>query len=251
MPLLFGAALLVWGLVRFACLRALTQAHLQFGGRLTLAEAGSLLGLAIAADLGPLLLAACLWPAQHRLILKAQPPVLAVQAARAARMLGKCFLLALCGALAVGLYLVVPFVALPVLGRVSTILTLILLLPASSVAMIWLLRLSLGVPAISLGLPRALAEGWDISRFHVSRTLCVWLLAYLPVIVALALCLAARLDRLGWTETLVRPLLDVVAVSLTGSLTGLFYRQHRLPLGLRPDVRPSWNRGARREPVIS
>jgi hypothetical protein len=251
MPWLFAAALLVWGIIRAACLRGLAQAHLEFGVRLTLPEAASLLALAIASDLGPLVMAACLWPAQHRLILTAASPPMAAQAARAAKMLGAAFVLALGGAALLRLYLAVPLVALPALGRVSTILTLILLLPAVCYAMICLLRLSFGLPAISLGLPRALTEGWDISRFHVARSLCVGLLATLPVILALAGCVAARMERLGWAETLVRPLLDVIAVSLTGSLTGLFYRGLRLPLALRPDRRPSWNRSARREPVIT
>ncbi len=249
-PALFTATLVIWGLVRFACLHGLAAAHLGHGRRLSLAEAAGLLGLAIAADVGPLLVAACLWPAQHRLILKAAAPPLAVQAARAARMLGAALLLAICAAASLGVFLALPVVALPALGRISTILALILLLPAVCVAMTWLLRLSFGLPAIALGLPRALAEGWDISRAHVSRTLCVCLLAYLPLGVALAICLTARLERLGWPETLLRPLLDVLGVSLAGSLTGLFYRQLRLPLGLRPDMRPSWNRSARREPVI-
>ena len=166
-------------------------------------------------------------------------------------MLGAALLLATCAAASLGVFLALPVVALPALGRISTILALILLLPAVCLAMTWLLRLSFGLPAIALGLPRALAEGWDISRAHVSRALCVCLLAYLPLGLALAVCLTARLERLGWPETLLRPLLDVLGVSLAGSLTGLFYRQLRLPLGLRPDMRPSWNRNARREPVIT
>jgi hypothetical protein len=251
LPVLFAAALVMWGILRFACLRGLAEAHLEFVGRLTLPQAASLLALAIAADLGPLLLAASLWPAQHRLILKAPAPPLAVQTARAGRMLGAGLLLALSGGAVLGLFLALPFIAMPALGRISTILAMILLLPAVSLAMICLLRLSFGLPALALGLPRALAEGWDISRGHVWRTLSVWLLAYLPVGLALAGCQAARLDPIGWPETLIRPLLDVIAVSLTGSLTGLFYRHFRLPLALRPNMRPSWNRSARREPVIT
>ena len=139
---------------------------------------------------------------------------------------------------------------MPALGRTSTILTLILLLPGVCLALTWLLRLSFGLPAVSLGLPRALAEGWAISRFHVARALCVWLLAYLPLLVVFGVLHAVRSDPLGWAETLVRPVLDVVAVSLTGALTGLFYRTLRLPRDFRPDVRPSWNVSMRREPVI-
>jgi hypothetical protein len=248
-PLLFAVALVIWALVRFACLRKLGQAHLGLGGTLSVTQAASLAALALTADLGPVVLAALLWPAQHRIMLASPRVSLAAAAARAARMLGVAFAFALCGAAIINLPLVLPGILLPAIGRVSTILTLILLLPGAGLGVVWLLRLSFGLPAISLGLPRALAEGWDISRHHVARALCVWLGACLPLMLVFGECMAARLDAVGWAETLVRPVLDVAAVSLTGSLTGLFYRDMRLPLGLRPDVRPSWNPRMRREPM--
>ena len=84
-------------------------------------------------------------------------------------MFGVALLMALCAAGVLAGYLALPLILLPALGRISTTLTLILLLPAVFLVLIWLLRLSFGLPAISLGLPRALAEGWDISRFDIWR----------------------------------------------------------------------------------
>ena len=251
MPALFAAALVTWAILRFACLYGLNQTHVTFGGRRTLADLASLLALVVTTNAGPVFLAACLWPPQHRLILDAPTVTQAVRARRATRMLGVTLLMALGAAILLATYLALPLLLVRAIGRISTILTLILLLPAVLLALVWLLRLSFGLPAISLGLPRALAEGWYISRFHVWRALCVCLLAFLPAALALAGWLALRPDPLGWAETLVRPVADVVVVSLTGSLTGLFYRDMRLPRGLRPDVRPSWNRDFRREPIIT
>ncbi len=247
MPLAFAAALVMWSAVRFGCLDGLAQAHLEPGGRLTLPAAASLLLLAITVDVGPIVLAALLWPGLHRMILDAPAPGRSAWLGRAARLFGTALLLALAAAAALGLPLALALWLRPALGRVSTILTLILLLPAVGLALLAVLRLSFGLPAISLGLPRALAEGWDISRLHGLRAALVWLLAILPVAMALVCWMVLAPDRFGWA---VRPALDVLLVSLTGSLTGLFYRDMRLPIGLRPDVRPSWNAGMRREPNI-
>jgi hypothetical protein len=113
-----------------------------------------------------------------------------------------------------------------------------------------LLRLSFGLPAIALGLAWPLSEAWVISRFQVVRTGCIVLLASLPLMLAWGGWFVLDPDPLGWVAGLARPAMDVIAVSLTASLTAVFYRTYRLPYALRPDQRPSRNRARRRDPVV-
>lgn len=250
--LLFVAALLCWGAVRYLCLRAIEQAHLGLvaGGGLDRWDLAGIFGLAVLADAGPVFLAAAFFPRQHRLVLGAPDPALRQGAVRMARVFGTALAMAVCGFVVLQGYLLLPLVLLGALGRVSTILTMVLLLPLVCLLFVAMLRLSYGLPAMALGLRRPLAEGWAISRFHVMRSLAVCAVAFLPLAALAACWIALAPDPLGWAAMIVRPLADCVAVSLTASLTGVFYRTYRLPLALRPDVRPSRNRSQRVEPVI-
>jgi hypothetical protein len=254
LPVLFAATTLGWGAAHYLCLRAIERAHLRLLSGTdapTTWDLAWLLGLALAADSGPVWLAVAILPPQHRLILAAPRPGWAAAAARSLRLAGTILAMALCGLLLDAACTLLPRVLIPAIGTTSTILTLILLFPASCAALVALLRLAFGLPAIALGLKTPLAEGWAISRFHVTRTLGVCAAAALPLAAIVAAWIVAGPAPLGWANTLLRPVLDVATVSLTASLTGLFYRAYRLPAGLRPDVRPSRNRNQRREPVFT
>jgi hypothetical protein len=257
MPLLFLAATASWGIARFLCWHGLSQAHLGLATADTIADVEFWRHLGRASDLililfGPLILAALLMPRLHRRILGAVAPLnLAIAMWRSLRVL-----LALT-ALALGfLFILIVWVGLPLsllraIGPVSTRLTFLLLLPFAFAAMLGVLRLTLGLPALSLGLRDALAEGWAISRFQVARTLATFLGACAPLIAGYAAFLTLGPDPLGWPATVLHPVLDVLSITVAGSLTGLLYRDHRLAPALRPDRRPSRHRDFRREPALN
>jgi hypothetical protein len=144
-----------------------------------------------------------------------------------------------------------PLILLRALGRTSTILTMILLLPPVCLAGIALLRLAHGLPALSLGLARALTEGWAITTGRTLRILAIWVVALAPFITLTALWVWLHPDPFGWPALILRPCIDVALVALTAALTGVFYRAHRLPGASRPDVRPSRNPTQRKAPVFS
>jgi hypothetical protein len=253
-PLLVLACLFGWGAVRFACFHIIEQAHLNLPGdpglgRTRWAIAG-LFAAAALADAGPVFVAAILMPKLHRLILDQPPPPRAAAAVRAVKLFGVMFVMMLAALTMLNVYRLLPLVLVRALGRTSTILTMILLLPAVCLGLTGLLRLSFGLPALSLGLPRALAEGWAISRGRVIRVLAVWTVALAPVIAVIGVSLWLRPDPSGWPALIFRPCIDMALVALTASLTGVFYRAHRLPPPIRPDMRPSRNPAHRKSPVF-
>jgi hypothetical protein len=256
MPLLFLGVTTGWGAARALCWQGLYQAHLGLGGADTLADFAFWGRVGLCADgvllgLGPLILAAALMPPVHRLILEAPAPGWPRIVLRAGKTLAALLGLALMVALGVVLWAGLPRLLLGTLGVVSSLLLLVLLLPVAVAAVIAAIRLVIGLPAISLGLPRALAEGWMISRCHVLRAVCVFGLTGLPVSVLGLVWLFGLGDPYGWPATILQPVTDVLAVSLTASVTGLLYRANRLPAALRPDRRPSRNRNQRRQPVFT
>jgi hypothetical protein len=250
-PGLLLAAALAWAAVRFLCLAALHRSHLALSTddataefeRWTVVKLGA---IALLADFGPVLVATAILPALYRLSLAA--PVSGLR--RHAATFGVLLAMALCVAASWLSIRLGPGLIIGALGRTSTLLTMLLVLPVYGLLLVALLRLSFGLPAIALGLAWPLSEAWVISRFHVVRTGCIMLLAFLPLTLALVVWLACDPDPLGWAASLARPALDVLAVSLTASLTAVFYRTYRLPTALRPDQRPSRNRAQRRDPVV-
>jgi hypothetical protein len=249
LKLLVLGAVLIWGGLRMACLTILLPRDPgPFYG--TPAGLACLYALAILLNTGPVLLAAVLMPSMHRMIIGAPAPEhLATLKART-KLTGVLFVLVLAGLAVLNLYVLLPRLLIVRLGQTSALLTMILLLPEAILALLALLRLSLGLPAISLGLPRALAEGWDISRGHTLRVASVFAVTLLPPLLVMALWLWWRPRPLGWPALFLRPCIDLAFVSLTASLTGLFYRKSRLPLAFRPDRRPSRNPAHRQQPIL-
>jgi hypothetical protein len=254
-PVLVATALLVWGAVRFACVRAIDQAHLGLPGNPATGHSrwdiAGLLLVAAVADTGPVFMAAALMPTLHRLILDQAPVTRAAATGRAAKLFGAVFAMALAALIVLNTYRLLPLLLIRTLGGTSSTLTMILLAPAVCLVLAGLLRVASGLPGLSLGLPRALAEGWAISRGQVVRILAVWASALAPVIAIMALWVWLRPDPLGWPALILRPCIDVALVALTAGLTGVFYRAHRLPAAVRPDVRPSRNPAQRKTPVFS
>jgi hypothetical protein len=133
------------------------------------------------------------------------------------------------------------------LGPVSAVLSLILVAPLFVMLGVSVVRLSLAPPALALGLPKAAAESWEITRGRVFHVLGVWVVAGAP--------LAAGAMGLTWWGadgylTCELPL-GLVAVLLAGAVSSLLYKSYRLPPQLRPDRRPSRNRSRRAEPVLA
>ena len=256
-PLLFLIVTTSWGIVRFVARQGLRQAHLGLGSANTIADFEFWGRVGLAADFvllgfGPLILAAVLMPPLHRRILSARPPASwRGHFARAAKLALAALALALTLALAVIACAGLPLFLLRTLGQVSTILLATLLLPLLVITALSLLRWIIGLPGVSLGLPRSLAEGWIISRGHLARSLAIFVAAGLPLSGLEAIWLTVPMDPLGWVATVLKPIQDVLFVALTASLTGLLYRAYRLPAAFRPDLRPSRNHSQRREPVLS
>jgi hypothetical protein len=256
MPLLFLGVTTGWGVARALCWQGLYQAHLGLGGAGTLAEFEFWARLGLCADvvllgLGPLILAAVLLPPVHRMILDAPAPSLARGALRCGKILAAMLCLTLMVALAVMVCAGLPRLLLGSLGVVSTLLLLVLLLPLAVAAAVLAIRFMIGLPAVSIGLPRGLAEGWMISRGHVLRAVSVFALTWLPVAVLGLVWLFGLRDPYGWPATILQPVTDVLAITLTASVTGHLYRAYRLPAAFRPDRRPSRNRNQRRQPVFT
>jgi hypothetical protein len=252
--LLIGVAM-AWGVVRFLCLAALQRSHLALSTDDATAEferwnVAKLMAIALLVDFGPVLVATAVLPPLYRLSLAAPVPGGRVGARRIAATFGVLMGMAMSLSAAWVSIRLGPALLIRPLGRTSTLLTMILVLPVYGVLLVALLRLSFGLPAIALGLPRPLSEAWVISRCHVVRTGGIVLLAGLPLVLAGVGWFVLNPDPLGLVASLVRPGLDVIAVALTASLTAVFYRSYRLPYALRPDQRPSRNRTRRRDPVV-
>ncbi len=253
-PVLFAAGLATWGLARYFCVRGLVEAHLGLAGGLSALDAGERAGLVadgFVLAAGPLVLGAVLLPPAHRQMLHAARSLgWRMIGASAARMLAALMALALAFALTVLFCVGLPLALIAVLGPVSTLLTVILLLPLLIIVTLAIPRMMVGLPAISLGLKRALAEGWLIGRDHRLRTTALFLLAGLPLTVAYGAALIL-LDPLSWPAIMVQPVIETSAIALTASITGLLYRAWRLPAGFRPDLRPSRHPAQRQDPVFT
>jgi hypothetical protein len=252
LPALFAAIYVAWAIVSFLCLRAVVRAHLGLGdnafGAMTRWDAAILLAANLCLMLATALLAAAIMPAQHALALGAARPGVAQAGWRGLRVFG------LLAAMTLGWWVillgvvVLGLVLWHAIGPVSTLLSLVLTAMGLALLLIATLRLSFAFPALSLGLPAALTEAWTISRFHVGRTVVLMLVAGFPLVPAASILVDTRLDPLGWPAILLRPALQLLGVSLTASLTARLYALYRLPDALRPDRRPSRNRGWRQDP---
>ena len=252
MPWLFLAATAAWGAARFACRQTILRAHLGLDPTsVAVPDRIDLIAAAVVLVTGPLLLAAVLIPPQHRVILGVPRPSFPRMALRAGKLLAALLSLAVLLFLAVSIGIGLPLALSGRLGGVSTWLALILLLPAWVAAILALLRLLTGLPAIALGLPMGLAEGWAIGRAHTGRAACLFAVAMLPAGLAQAAVLWGGADPVGWPMTIALPASEALSVSLTASFTGLLYRAFRLPLAFRPDRRPSHNLTQRREPLLT
>jgi hypothetical protein len=256
LPLFFLAVTTIWGAIRWLCLQGLRQAHLGLLSADSIADFDFWARIGLLADLilvrfGPIILFAVMLPPVHRMILEAPSPSWSRAAARTGKILAAILCLALLLALDIGLCAGVPAALRGVLGSLSTLLLAILLLPLGIAAAVTVFRFTFGLPAVSLGLPRGMAEGWMISRNHVVRALCVAGLSALPLIVLALIWLFVLRDPLGWPSSIFRPVVQVLSVTLTACVTGLLYRAYRLPAALRPDLRPSSNRNQRRPPVFT
>jgi hypothetical protein len=252
MPWLFLVATAAWGAARFACRQTILRAHLGLGQTsIAMPDRIETIAAAVILVTGPLLLCAVLMPPQHRVILGAPRPSLPRIALRAGKLLATLLGLAMLLFLALSIGLGLPLALRFRLGGLSTLLTLILLLPAWLAAILSLIRLLTGLPAIALGLPMGLAEGWAIGRGHMGRAACLFAVALLPAALAQATAIWGGADPVGWPMTIALPVSEALSVSLTASCTGLLYRAFRLPLAFRPDRRPSHNLAQRRDPVLT
>jgi hypothetical protein len=140
-----------------------------------------------------------------------------------------------------------PALLVASLGAVSATLSLILLAPLFVMLGVSVVRLSLAPPALALGLPKAAAESWEITRGRVLHMLGVWMVASAPLVGA-----ASALSWWGMDGYLTCELpLGLAAVLLAGAVSSLLYKSYRLPPHLRPDRRPSRNRSRRSEPALA
>ena len=256
MPLLFLASVTLWGAARFFALQGLRQAHLGLGGGDFMADFTFWGRLGLLADialltLGPVALTMVLMPPVHRMILGAAAASWPRGTARAGKLGLAILCLLLSCLLTASLCAGLPVLLRGALGQISTLLLQILLFPLAVAVGVMVFRFALGLAAISLGLPRGLAEGWMISSGHVTRALCVVFLTGLPALVAALLWWFLSPDPYGWPATILCPVTDVLSVALTASITGVLYRAYRLPAAFRPDLRPSRNRNQRRPPVFT
>jgi hypothetical protein len=254
-PGLFIGVALAWAVTRWLCLAALERSHLALHtddatAEFTAGNVARLMAIALLVDLGPVLVATAMLPPLYRLSLNAPPPGWRSRLRRQAALFAVLLAMALTVAASWLSIRLGPALLMRPLGGTSTLLTMLLVLPVYAVLAVALLRVSFGLPAIALGLAWPLSEAWVISRFHVVRTGCILLLAWIPLLLAGGLWAVWHPDPLGWPASLLRPALDVIAVSLTASLTAVFYRRYRLPTAIRPDQRPSRNRARRRDPVV-
>jgi hypothetical protein len=137
------------------------------------------------------------------------------------------------------------------LGPISAILTLILLAPLAVLGALAVLRLSLTPPPMALGLPRALAESWQITRGHGGVMIGAGMIAAAPLALAASAFAWWRPPADTAAALIVVLPLGLFALLLAGGLTSLWYHSYRLPQDLRPDRRPSRNRGRRAEPLLA
>lgn len=245
LPASHAAALLAWALADGLAVREFTRAHLGLG--LPSAgewQSGLALRLAIAVAalvLGPPIVLGLLSCMIHRRMLNGARTAWWPCAGRALALTAALWLLTL---FACAGYAAVLLAALPAIGPTSTLLTAILLLPLPVGVVIASVRMLTGLPAASLGLPRAAAEGWMISTGRVGPLLGMAVIGLGPLLILRA---ALSMTRLGGFAV---PVMDIAAFSWTGCLTADFYRRFRVPAALRPDRRPSRNRAARQEPAL-
>jgi hypothetical protein len=167
-----------------------------------------------------------------------------------ARLAMALLLLKLAGSGAAWLAAEMPVQLVEMIGPVSALLTLLLLAPLMLLAAMALLRLSLTPPPMALGLPKAVSESWQITRGHAGFMLGAAMVAAAPL--ALAASAFAWWQPLsdGAASLVVVLPLGLFGLLLAGGLTSLWYHSYRLPPDLRPDRRPSRNRGRRAEPAL-
>jgi hypothetical protein len=253
-------ALVAGGAVAFAAgdlvpAALLERAHIGLGGSGDLVAdfgrwgAAWLYGLMVARYVLPPVVAAGLFLAMQRVFMAGGGKGLGAlrDVASWARVSAALLAAKLAGTAALWTAANVPALLVLMLGQISALLTLVLFAPLFIMAVVSAVRLSLAPPALALGLAKAAAESWEITRGRVRHIVGVWLVTSAPVAAA-----ATALAWWGVNSYLLAVLpLGLLALLLAGAVSSLLYKSYRLPAHMRPDRRPSRNRSRRAEPALA
>jgi hypothetical protein len=134
------------------------------------------------------------------------------------------------------------------IGRISTVLSVPLMVPLVVLSMAGALRFMLAPAPCALGLSAPLADSWAVTEGHVLLMAATSALALLPPLAVLGLAAWAWRAGLVFVAALG---LTLGWLALSGAVAGLvlgFYQ--RWQTALRPDMRPSRNRARRLEPWL-
>jgi hypothetical protein len=253
-------ALVAAGAVAFAAgdlvpAALLERAHIGLGGSGDLAAdfgrwgAAWLYGLMVARYVLPALVGAALFLAMQRVFMAGGGNGIAAlrDVGSLAGVTGALLVAKLAGSAAAWTAANLPGLLVLMLGQVSALLALLLVAPLFILAAVSVVRLSLAPPALALGLAKAAAESWDITRGRVLHILGVWLVTSAPLATV-----ATALAWWGAASTILAMLpLGLLALLLAGAVSSLLYKSYRLPAHMRPDRRPSRNRSRRAEPALA